>query len=423
MQTLKLITWNVRGFHTTSKRIKVINHLVKLRADICFLQETHLTDTELQHLHFKQFDKIFSSTFNSKQRGVSILINKKINFTLNSSTADPDGRFIIINISINHLTFTLANIYAPNNDDPLFFHNLFSLLYNSTNLIVAGDFNTALNPSLEGTHKHNTRTCYSSEVIKQYMTDYGLGDSGRARNPLLREYSYASSAHHSCRYIPIWHNPDFCLHREPINFPKWQQNGITHLHHIFENHKFMPFTSIIQKFGIGRDQFLHYQQLKSLINSKITLTNTLQPSQTSEQLLKIANHPTKLISKLYRLIASSSPTITLPKKKWEGDLTIPPDPDFWTQICRNTFNMTTNTNLQLIQYKTIHRTHITQSKLFKMGLSDTDTCSQCTSGNTDTYLHATWLCQPGHSLWTTLTNTLSSVLDCRVPLSPALCLL
>ena len=34
--------------------------------------------------------------------------------------------------------------------------------------------------------------------------------------------------------------------------------------------------------------------------------------------------------------------------------------------------MTTNTNLQLIQYKTIHRTHITQSKMFLMGLTDTD---------------------------------------------------
>lgn len=33
--------------------------------------------------------------------------------------------------------------------------------------------------------------------------------------------------------------------------------------------------------------------------------------------------------------------------------------------------MTTNTNLQLIQYKTIHRTHFSQSKLFKIGQADT----------------------------------------------------
>ena len=205
MQTLNLITWNVRGFHTTSKRIQIINHLIKLKADICFLQETHLTNKKLQNLYCKQFNKIFSSTFNSKQRGVSILINKNISFTLNSCIIDPEERFIIINISINQLTFTLANIYAPNNDDPLFYHNLFSLLYNSTNLIVAGDFNTVLNPLLDRTHHHsNTRICHSSDVIKQYMTDYGLGDSWRARNPSLREYSHISSAHRSSSRIDFF---------------------------------------------------------------------------------------------------------------------------------------------------------------------------------------------------------------------------
>lgn len=163
-----------------------------------------------------------------------------------------------------------------------------------------------------------------------------------------------------CRLTPIWHNPDFRLHNAPIHFPKWQQRGIIHHHHVFENHKFMPFTSIIQKFRIGRDQFLHYQQLKSLFKSKTKLTNnTLQLPKTSEQLLDIANNPKKLISKLYRVISSSNPTITLPKARWECDLALSPDPDFWRQICRNLFFMTTKTNLQLIQYKTIHRTHIT----------------------------------------------------------------
>lgn len=50
--TLNLITWNIRSFHTQSKRLKVINHLIKW-ADICFLQEMHWTDVELQNLIFK----------------------------------------------------------------------------------------------------------------------------------------------------------------------------------------------------------------------------------------------------------------------------------------------------------------------------------------------------------------------------------
>lgn len=112
---------------------------------------------------------------------------------LNSTIIDPEGRFVIINTSINHLTFTLANVYSPKIDNPHFFHNLFSLLYNSTNLFVAGDFNTVINPLLDRTHNHsNSQIWHSSEVIKQYMTDYGLGNSWGVRNPLLREYSYVS---------------------------------------------------------------------------------------------------------------------------------------------------------------------------------------------------------------------------------------
>ena len=125
----------------------------------------------------------------------------------------------------------------------------------------------------------------------------------------------------------------------------------------------------------------------------------------------------------YKLISTSDTSITLPIKMWENDLNLSPNPDFWIEICKNTFSMTTNTNLQLIQYKTIHRTHITQSKMFKMGLADTDSCSQCTLDSTDNDLYATWVCQPVHSFWTAVTNTLSTIFGCRIPLSSSLCLL
>lgn len=62
-------------------------------------------------------------------------------------------------------------------------------------------------------------------------------------------------------------------------------------------------------------------------------------------------------------------SIYAPHIKWNQDISTDLTSDFWT--CRNTFTMTTNTNLQFIQYKVIHRTHITQyKKQNKMGLSD-----------------------------------------------------
>ena len=126
----------------------------------------------------------------------------------------------------------------------------------------------------------------------------------------------------------------------------------------------------------------------------------------------------------YKRISISDTSITLPTTKWENDLALSPNPDFWIQICKNIFSMTTHTNLQFIQYKIIHRTHITQSTFFKMGFYDTDICSQCTLGSTDDYFHATWACQPVHSLCTAVTEKLSSILGGRIHHSASsLCLL
>ena len=65
--------------------------------------------------------------------------------------------------------------------------------------------------------------------------------------------------------------------------------------------------------------------------------------------------------------------------------------------------MTANINLQLIQYKSIHRTHMAQNKGYKMRLVHTDTCSQFTMDIKDNYVHALWVCQPVHSFWDSVT--------------------
>ena len=120
------------------------------------------------------------------------------------------------------------------------------------------------------------------------------------------------------------------------------------------------------------------------------------------------------------MITNLKTTTILPTTKWENYLVFSPNPDYWEQIRNNTFSMTTNTNLQLIQYKVIHRSHITQTKMFKMGLANTDISSQCTS---DDYLHAMWLCQLVYSFCITITEALSTILDSRIPSSQTLCLL
>lgn len=117
---------------------------------------------------------------------------------------DPEGRYIIIIASINNKLFTIANLYGPNNDDPSFYHTFFSQITNYTSnsiTIIGGDFNTVLNPSSQS---GKSRISQSSKVIKEYMDDFGLGDSWRLRNSTAREYSYFSAQYQSFSRIDIF---------------------------------------------------------------------------------------------------------------------------------------------------------------------------------------------------------------------------
>lgn len=88
--------------------------------------------------------------------------------------------------------------------------------------------------------------------------------------------------------------------------------------------------------------------------------------------------------------------------------------------------MSNNANLQLIQYKVIHRIHLTGDRIFKFhsdSLTNTNTCTNCTQSTPDTYIHALWFCSPVHLFWKQVTESLSALLNCCIPLSPSLCLL
>uniref|UniRef100_A0A3B4H1Y3 Endonuclease/exonuclease/phosphatase domain-containing protein n=1 Tax=Pundamilia nyererei TaxID=303518 RepID=A0A3B4H1Y3_9CICH len=96
MSNIKMITLNVKGINHIIKGCKILSSLKKDRVQIALLQETHLTDSE--HLKLKRdwVGQIYYSSFNSKSRGIVILIHKNLPFTLNTIVRDTDGRFILI---------------------------------------------------------------------------------------------------------------------------------------------------------------------------------------------------------------------------------------------------------------------------------------------------------------------------------------
>lgn len=73
------------------KRSKVFAHLKKLKADIVYLQETHLCQKDHSRLKRDGFSQIFHSKFQAKCRGATILINSQVQFVQSNIETDKDS--------------------------------------------------------------------------------------------------------------------------------------------------------------------------------------------------------------------------------------------------------------------------------------------------------------------------------------------
>uniref|UniRef100_A0A3P9LVN4 exodeoxyribonuclease III n=1 Tax=Oryzias latipes TaxID=8090 RepID=A0A3P9LVN4_ORYLA len=200
MSTLRLVTWNVHRAGTREKRLKIMTKLKDFQTDFAFLQETHMSSSSVNILATADFSNVYSACYNSRQRGVAILIKKEVKFTEANKVIDPEGRFIIVTLSTQKMQLCLANVYAPNVNDPSFFHSFFSALSEHTEktLIIASDLNTCLDPEMDRLNNTgNLTTGQSTNTVKQYMEDFGLCDIWRSFHPTKRTCTFFSTVHQS----------------------------------------------------------------------------------------------------------------------------------------------------------------------------------------------------------------------------------
>lgn len=195
--SVNFVSWNVKSLNHPLKRKKVFTHLKQLKINIAFLQETHLRTVDHSRLRGEWTGQIYHSTFHSKARGAAILIDRNTPFTMTSVEADPAGRYVVVVGQIYTFPVILANIYAPNWDDPTFFSNLFSRLPNMTShhLILGGDMNCTLSPVLDRSSPKRSSLSKSACTIQLFLKSYGVADVWRFRNPNSRSYSFFSPVH------------------------------------------------------------------------------------------------------------------------------------------------------------------------------------------------------------------------------------
>lgn len=183
------------------------------KLDIILLQETH-SKPEDEALWSREWGgDIWFSHGTTQSQGVAVLINKKVPLEVLEIQSAFEGRFLLLEVKMGDLTFLISNFYAPNEDDEQFFIQAFEKIEqkDNPNMILAGDFNTALDPILDSncnTDNHKKKRI----AIQSYLEMRNLVDIWRSRNPNKYQYTWKRDklAQTSCRLDYIFISDSLC---------------------------------------------------------------------------------------------------------------------------------------------------------------------------------------------------------------------
>lgn len=196
IRELKITSWNVRGLNKLVKLKQVMNRIRQIKAQVVFLQETHLSNEDTIRVRRRWPGRVFHASYSSQSRGVITLIHTSVPFNLVKVTNDRSGRFLIVECEIASHRINLVNIYGCNDDNPSFFRNLFLILAPLPgHFIIGGDFNCTLYPHIDKSAGVDTAHKQSRKEILQSMSDYNLIDVWRSMHPDKAVFSCYSSTH------------------------------------------------------------------------------------------------------------------------------------------------------------------------------------------------------------------------------------
>ena len=174
------------------KRRGMFMHL-KRKADVICIQETH-SDPETEYFWRNEFGgNACWSSYSTQARGVGILVKRNQELQVEKDFHDSQGRLVGIQFKLNEETFTLINVYAPNEDDPNFWIEVFRFfeMYPGHRILVS-DYNLALDKEIDRSSLKSKNNDQSTEILNQYMTDTFSSDLWRNRNIDKQTFTYCT---------------------------------------------------------------------------------------------------------------------------------------------------------------------------------------------------------------------------------------
>ena len=189
----KLLSLNVRGVSNLKKRQAVFTWCRKQKASIIFLQEMHSTKDKEKQWKVEWGAPIEFARGSSNARGSAIPLCNGFDCKIKRKIVDPMGRHIGIKAEIKDENYLLFNVYAPNNDSQSakFYEQIVNVLKKEDQIyedriIIGGDFNCSLNPSLGKMGGLLTTRKNVVDQIENIQNIFNVHDVWRINNQVKR---------------------------------------------------------------------------------------------------------------------------------------------------------------------------------------------------------------------------------------------
>ena len=175
------------------KRTQIFRYIKDHEFDITILQETHSTKNSHKIWKNEFRGNILFSDGASNARGTAILFAESFKVQDVKTQKDNEGRTLYVTFNHNGMSFKLCAIYAPNEDKPEYFANIFEQMQQADedHIVMAGDFNVYLTENdKKGGSVSESKT---RNLINTFLDESDWVDIWRSQHPETFQFTWKRS--------------------------------------------------------------------------------------------------------------------------------------------------------------------------------------------------------------------------------------
>ncbi|XP_016118805.1 uncharacterized protein [Sinocyclocheilus grahami] len=201
---LRFVSWNTMGIRYTEERSYkfqlVLDELINLKANVVFVQETHIGPQSYEVLESIQGWRSFFTVHHPRSKGVAILIKNETIFCHICHDEDYSGGYIVLFCRLYGQLFTLVNVYNHRADRRMLdrLRNYLTTINTKGVLVVGGDFNTVLDPTFDR-RSAGDQTYQSSlrSILEDFTDSLSLKDTFGLMHPMKEGFTRSQNQSHS----------------------------------------------------------------------------------------------------------------------------------------------------------------------------------------------------------------------------------